>query len=112
MTMAARRIGNEPKVPLTPPVRMATFRCGDKRFAVVGVPRDDEHPLTRLSAAEHDVALMATAGLTNAAIAKRRHTAVRTVANQMASILRKLGLSSRYDLAAHVGSPPSGKAPR
>jgi|HubBroStandDraft_4_1064222.scaffolds.fasta_scaffold440022_2 DNA-binding NarL/FixJ family response regulator len=57
-----------------------------------------------LSPAEREVAVLAAAGLTNLAIAKYRGKAVRTIANQMASILCKLGVGSRYDLAARFAS--------
>ena len=43
------------------------------------------------------------AGLANAAIARRRGTSARTVANQVASIFRKLGVQSRAELAARWG---------
>lgn len=52
-----------------------------------------------LTAAETEVARLAARGLSNAEIAARRNVSVRTVANQMASILRKLGVSSRRELA-------------
>jgi DNA-binding NarL/FixJ family response regulator len=55
-----------------------------------------------LTAAERHVASLAAAGLSNAAIAKRRGTALRTVANQMASVLRKLRICSRHELTAHI----------
>ncbi|MFL5398320.1 MAG: response regulator transcription factor [Myxococcales bacterium] len=51
-----------------------------------------------LSVAEADVARMMTAGLSHAAIARRRGTAVRTIANQVASIFDKLGVRSRSEL--------------
>src|SRR5688500_9243119 len=50
------------------------------------------------SAAELDVARLAIRVLSNACIAENRGTSVRTVANQMASILRKLELGSRREL--------------
>lgn len=53
----------------------------------------------RLSPAETEVALLALSGHTNSQIAEKRGTSSRTVANQMASLLRKLGLSSRRELA-------------
>ena len=60
-----------------------------------------DHPLlTRLSAAEREVAKLIVDGAANAAIANERHVSVRTVANQVASILRKLRLRSRADLVA------------
>jgi DNA-binding NarL/FixJ family response regulator len=38
-------------------------------------------------------------GMSNAAIARARHTSVRTVANQVASLFRKTGARSRAELA-------------
>jgi DNA-binding CsgD family transcriptional regulator len=52
-----------------------------------------------LTNAEREVARMAGAGMSNLAIARRRRTSVRTVANQIASVLRKLGIPSRAALA-------------
>ncbi|HWB78214.1 MAG TPA: helix-turn-helix transcriptional regulator [Nannocystaceae bacterium] len=53
-----------------------------------------------LTAAEVEVAGLAIAGLSTAALAKRRGAAVRTVANQIAAVLRKVGVASRRELAA------------
>lgn len=57
------------------------------------------HRDTPLSRAEAEVATLAVRGLSNADIAEARNTSTRTVANQMASILRKLGVCSRRELA-------------
>lgn len=55
-----------------------------------------------LSAGEAAVARLAARGLPNAAIAARRGTSPRTVANQVARVLSKLRLPSRHALAARV----------
>ncbi|WP_280453851.1 LuxR C-terminal-related transcriptional regulator [Nocardia brasiliensis] len=55
-----------------------------------------------LSAAEQDVALLAAAGWTNSAIATRRGSSNRTVDAQMVSILHKLAIGSREDIATFV----------
>ena len=55
-----------------------------------------------LTPAERMIALDAAAGLSNATIAARRRRSVRTIANQLASIYRKLGVGSRAELAAHL----------
>lgn len=55
-----------------------------------------------LSRGEASVARLAARGLCNAAIAARRGTSPRTVANQVARVLAKLGLRSRHALAAKV----------
>jgi DNA-binding NarL/FixJ family response regulator len=57
-----------------------------------------------LSLAENEVLSLLLAGLDNRSIAARRRTALRTVANQVASIFRKLGVSSRQELAARVSA--------
>lgn len=59
------------------------------------VPAESE-----LSPAEREVAALAREGLSNAEIARARGVAVRTIANQLASIFRKLGVGSRVELAA------------
>lgn len=71
-----------------------------------------DHPIRRqrpsrwreLSAAEHEVAVLAAAGWTNTAIAARRGSSVRTVDAQLASVLHKLMIRSRGDIAGLV--PP------
>jgi len=52
-----------------------------------------------LTSAESEVLMSLRSGLTNAQIANRRGVSVRTVANQLASLFRKLGVSSRLDAA-------------
>ena len=59
-----------------------------------------------LTDAEADVAKMIAAGRSNAEIAEARSVSVRTIANQVASIFRKVGVSSRSDLLVMLrGSP-------
>ena len=57
----------------------------------------------RLTSAERQVVAGVLNGRTNAAIAMARRTSSRTVANQLAAIYRKLGVSSRWELAAQAG---------
>lgn len=56
-----------------------------------------------LTPAEAHVAQLAAAGHSNRAIADLRGTAERTVANQLASIFRKLDVASRADLVLVLG---------
>jgi DNA-binding NarL/FixJ family response regulator len=51
-----------------------------------------------LSPSEREVLERVAEGASNAEIARERSTAVRTIANQVASILRKTGCASRFDL--------------
>lgn len=60
---------------------------------------------TSLSPAEREVAAAIAAGCSNAAIARRRGTSVRTVENQIYGIFRKLGIGSRSELAAYLAGP-------
>lgn len=55
-----------------------------------------------LSEAEVQVARLAARGMANAEIARCRGTSPRTVANQIAKVLLKLGMPSRHALAAKV----------
>jgi DNA-binding CsgD family transcriptional regulator len=54
--------------------------------------------LTELTASELEVARLARANHSNAAIAALRGSSARTVANQMASVFDKLGVGSRCAL--------------
>ena len=57
-----------------------------------------------LTSAERAVLELLISGASNAAIARARRTAARTVSNQVASILRKLRAGSRYELIARFAS--------
>ncbi len=75
-----------------------------------------DHPVRRhrpsgwneLSAAEHDVALLAAAGWTNTAIAASRGSSYKTVDAQIASIFNKLQINSRSDIIAFVPADAGG----
>lgn len=62
----------------------------------------DAPGLERLTIAERDVALAATAGQSNAEIARVRRTSLRTVEEQIGRAMRKLGVASRAELAAQL----------
>ncbi|MEU4343661.1 hypothetical protein AB0H00_20730 [Nocardia sp. NPDC023852] len=55
-----------------------------------------------LSSAEQQVAILATAGWTNSAIAARRGKSVRTIDAQVGAILQKLAIASRGDIIDHI----------
>ena len=77
----------------------------------------DGLPLTRR---EHEIALLATSGLTSKAIAASLHLSVRTVNNHLARTYAKAGISCRAELAAIMTrtalaaatGPPGGRAAR
>ncbi|MBI2896680.1 MAG: helix-turn-helix transcriptional regulator [Deltaproteobacteria bacterium] len=58
------------------------------------------HPTRPLSSVEIEVAIAALEGKSTIQIARERGRAYRTVANQLASVYRKLGIGSRLELAA------------
>lgn len=60
--------------------------------------------LDALSAAEREVLALLCRGLSNAEIARLRESSSRTVANQVASILRKTGSHSRRALSAQTAA--------
>ena len=61
--------------------------------------------LSSLSVAERDITRRLLDGHDNARIARERGTSRRTVANQVASIFRKLRVSSRGELSARLYAP-------
>jgi DNA-binding CsgD family transcriptional regulator len=80
-------------------LRSSRLEVGDQEILVLSYPLASVEP-DPLAPAEAEVARLAAEGHSNAQIARARGTSVRTVANQMAKILEKLGLSSRRALAA------------
>jgi DNA-binding CsgD family transcriptional regulator len=73
----------------------------------------DRLPVSRgsLTRREQEIAALVFEGLTNAQIARRLVVSSRTVDAHVASIYAKLGVSSRAQLAAHLGQR-SGSADR
>lgn len=55
-----------------------------------------------LTPTEAEIAREVLAGLSNAEIARKRGTALRTIANQVASIYRKLQVRSRLELSLYA----------
>ncbi len=62
----------------------------------------------RLTEAEREVARFVVAGLSNEGIARRRNVSLRTIANQVSSIYRKLAVRSRRELSALQGLGATG----
>jgi DNA-binding CsgD family transcriptional regulator len=79
------------------------FDVGGDAFAILEFPLADlvsPQLLASLSASEQSVMRLVLEGKSNLEIARVRRRAVRTVANQVASIFRKLGIGSRCELYA------------
>jgi DNA-binding NarL/FixJ family response regulator len=72
--------------------------------AVLRIERQEGVTPNALTSSERAIFLAILRGLSNAEIAARRNRSLRTVANQVAALFRKLGVSSRAELVAHHGS--------
>ena len=83
--------------------RLTRFRLGDDEYATLSVPAPLEQQPARLTPAERAVVALLLEGKTNRQICRARKTSVRTVANQVASIFRKLAVGSRAELIARGG---------
>lgn len=71
-------------------------------YVIVSLPVSAGQWQRDLTDAELDIALWILQGESNKRIAERRGTSVRTVANQIAGIYQKLGVTSRAELAART----------
>ena len=74
---------------------------------IVNIFRPDACLQQRLSPSEYEVARDLVDGLRQEQIARRRHTAKRTVANQVANVYQKLGVSGRNELMAWLAAQTS-----
>jgi DNA-binding NarL/FixJ family response regulator len=74
-----------------------------EELLVVSVPLRQQMP-SALTSAEQEVARALARGASNADIARERASSVYTVANQVASILRKLGVASRSQIVTKLAS--------
>ena len=105
-----RRDGSQRRDPaaladLAPPSGLDAHRfdVGPDAFGVLVFPLGGPSvspPPTNLTPSEQSVMQLMLEGKSNQEIAKERRTAVRTVANQVASIFKKLGVGSRAELYA------------
>lgn len=95
-------------VGLPPGLTVDRLDVDGQEFAVFSWCVEDHSP--SLTPAERETLALLLTGASNAAIAASRGVSTRTVANQVASLLRKHGAGSRYDLIRRFGAsrvPPS-----
>src|SRR5262249_19690555 len=71
-------------------LRMTEFRLGDDDLVVLSFPLAGGAELARLTTSESEVALAVVTGKSNREIAHERGRSIMTVANQVASVFRKL----------------------
>lgn len=84
---------------MPPAERVGRLDVHGEELALFDWPAAPSLPAS-LPAAEREVAALALQGLSNDDIARARGTSARTVANQLASVYRKLGIGSRLQLFA------------
>ncbi|MHB8420567.1 MAG: response regulator transcription factor [Myxococcales bacterium] len=89
--------------------RVRYFTLGGRRFAVLALSLG-ELP-AELTRAEREVAALLQQGFSNAEIARRRRCSPRTVANQVATLMRKLSAESRVQLTLRLGEGTKRKTP-
>jgi DNA-binding CsgD family transcriptional regulator len=98
---------------VTPPsdLRARIVRLGSHPYVLLSFKRKDAERTFGLTPAERRVALALLEGLSNAEIACLRGSSPRTVANQIASLYRKVGVRSRAELASRWASAlsPAGE---
>ena len=85
-------------VPADPPAGLVVTKSAD--LAVFAFPVPTPTLPSDLSQAEREVVELALSGMSNGQIARTRGCSARTVANQLASAFRKVGVRSRAELAA------------
>jgi DNA-binding NarL/FixJ family response regulator len=84
--------------------RLAEAVIGGERVLVGTYPPSNADAAAQLTPTERDVVAHLMCGSTNQDIAIRRGTSSRTIANQIQSIFRKLGVQSRVELALRLQS--------
>jgi DNA-binding CsgD family transcriptional regulator len=82
-----------------PRLVVETFEVGAHRFVLFDVALSRRVPAC-FTAAERAILDYVRAGLSSSEIARARGTSPRTVANQLASMYRKTGVTSRHELIA------------
>lgn len=93
LTLAARALYRPDSAPTLG--RISELELEGEAFTVVSAQRPDLHLPVRLSLAEAEVLRRLVAGDSHAQISDARATSPRTVANQLATAFRKLGVSGR-----------------
>ncbi len=92
-------------LPHDPPPSLLAYEVEPGRVLFVYRLEHVERPeIATLTRAQREVLAHLLRGRDNATIAAARGTSPRTTANQVASIFRKLGVSSRAELAAKLTS--------
>lgn len=105
--MPPRRLAHEFDIPAPEGLQCASVVLGDTDYVILSFPRAVWEVPPGLTPAEQAIALAILDGATNQDIARLRSSSLRTVANQVAAVFRKLAVSSRLELALKARLTPS-----
>lgn len=95
---------------LAPPRGLEASRItvGEEELALLTFPISPPALPETFSAAEREIAVAVLEGRSNAEIAAERETSIRTVANQIGAMFRKLGVHSRPEFVVALGAARAG----
>jgi len=101
-------VTSDPPDERTPPVAtIVPVSIGGVRGLIIELPADPAELPACLTATEREVVTLVLEGRSNREIAEARGASYRTVANQLASIYKKLGVASRTELVAALSGSAS-----
>lgn len=104
--LEAAEAANASRIPAPKGLKAARFEVAGEEYALLVFPIEARPaPQQELTTAERAVAQLVLKGFANEEIAAMRRSSYRTVANQLQSIYRKVGVGSRVELAralAHI----------
>lgn len=99
--LPAGSAGSRPRLASDPPPGLIAYEIEPGQFLLVHeLPSAPQ--LAQLAPSEQEVLVLVLEGHSTAAIARARGTSPRTIANQIATIFRKVGVCSRAELAAKL----------
>jgi DNA-binding CsgD family transcriptional regulator len=87
------------ELPAPGDLRVSRFEVGSDEYMLVSYPLPEWNLPRDLTPAEAEVALASLRGASRAQIARDRGCSERTVANLLARVFEKLGVSSKIELA-------------
>lgn len=91
-----------------PGLEVSRMTVGEQELALLTFPLRPPALPDSFSGAEREIALAVLEGRSNAEIAADRKTSVRTVANQIGAMFRKLGVHSRPEFVVALGAARTG----
>ena len=86
-------------------LRITELEVGEERLVVLSFPLASYQLPETLTEAEYEIGLALLQGKSNREISDLRGTSERTVANQIASIFRKMDVSTRAEFARLAARP-------